>query len=1026
MVTGCKFSSSLRCGTALAVVFTFAIYGANSALAACSGIGSPIVTCSTTSTGVIEDYNNTTNKTVTATNWTFNNGRFHLVVVNGPNRTVTFTGTNVTVNGGNGSLGTAQSNGVIHMGNQSVNGAVTITLSDSNLTITGPNSQGLSAQSYNPAGNSGTATVNVTNVDINMTNADGRAALNAVSDGKGNAFVMMTGGNITTSGANPLNTDNLYAAARAFSQTGNVSVTTVGGTLTTLGNAYGISAMTAGAGTATVDNTAIIDTRGPTADGIYAETSSGAINVTNAATITTAGANARGIVGRTAGATTLDNSGVINAGGAGIYVNAGTDVLLGNSANVTSANAAGITAFSTNGAVTLNVNSGIITALNDFAISAMAPGAGATATVNILAGAEAHGGVSGVMTAGETQKLNNAGLIDSLLDVAIVSVVGSTYEINNTGTIIGNVVGASPVITVNNSGTWDLRGFADMDGDHVRETWAIAVSDLGPSAGNTINNTGTLRLVAQAGSSAATFDATGAYLPGGLAANTPVAGGAVQAQILGVQTFNNSGLIDLTGGGSVPGNVLVITGGTTPGTDGGGVFVANGGTVRLNTVLNDGGANSISDVLVVDSTRLGTAATKLQVNAVGGVGAYTPGNGIMLVEVLNKDASATGVFAQEGRIVGGAFEYTLHQGGVGGSAADGNWYLRSEAAVVPPPPPPEPGCEATNSCPKPPPVVPQFRPEVGAYLGNQMAAVAMFRHTLHDRLGEVDYLERQRGIDEGRHAASWVRVTGNLTDSEAAMGQLDLRTTTGMAQAGFELGRWTDGDSRLLLGVMAGAGMAHTTSRSLAGDYDAKGDVTGYSVGLYGTWYQSAADARGLYIDTWVQHGWYDNTVKGEQLASESYNSRALSASLEAGYAFELARGERRAYFFEPQAQVIYTDYSANAHREANGTVVTPDDAGGFLTRLGARIYNRQLTMEAGPRVQPFLEFNWWHAMEDNSVAFNGYSVAQDMPRNTYEVKLGAEAELDDRWTMWGHAGLRLGANEFRDVDLLLGAKYSW
>ncbi|WP_346336063.1 hypothetical protein [Hohaiivirga grylli] len=57
---------------------------------------------------------------------------------------------------------------------------------------------------------------------------------------------------------------------------------------------------------------------------------------------------------------------------------------------------------------------------------------------------------------------------------------------------------------------------------------------------------------------------------------------------MGVSTFSNSGVIDLTDN-AVAGDVLVISGGHTAGVSGGGVFIANGGVINLNTVLNEGG-----------------------------------------------------------------------------------------------------------------------------------------------------------------------------------------------------------------------------------------------------------------------------------------------------------------------------------------------------------------------------------------------------------------------------------------------------
>ncbi len=913
----------------------------------------------------------------------------------------------------------------------------------------------------------GDGEVSVSNMNTITTGGSGSHGILAQSTGSGVGIISVGNtaeidvGGDGSSGILARFTQAASSAAIGVNNTGDITVAGGGGGLLALGP-LGIGAMTAGSGDINITGSGAISmtnaaaarshgifaqtqagdvgvtysggivTNGSDSSGIQATTVTGEIDIVNSGTITTSGTNeARGIFGQATGSTghvTIASAGAdITTSGIGVGNTGIEAVVAGGDASIAFSDATvrvagmsfGLRAWDSAGTTTstanVTVTRGIVDATASRGVAAVQALGGSRATVDLDAASEVHGGTwPGVGLGGGIQHLINAGVIDALSDIAVMgdhALAGNSFNLDNTGTITGAVFAASAVTTIANAGTWNLRSFVDTDGDGVRDTWRVAVSDLGASSTNTINNTGTLNLVAQAGLSA-TFDATGAYVPQGLVGNTPVAGGAVQGQILGALIFNNSGTIDLTGGGNAAGNVLVISGGHQPGADGGGVFVSNGGTLILNAVLNEGGANSLADVLVVDSTRLGSAPTGVLVRPVGGAGAYTPGDGILMVEVLNASASDPGAFVQTGRIVGGAYEYRLLHNGIGANAADGNWYLRSE---LPTPPPPNP-----------PPVVPQYRPEVGAYLGNQMVALSMFRHTLHDRLGEVDYLERQRGTDEGRHAATWVRVTGHLVDSRAASSQLDLRTSAGMMQAGFEIGRWTDGDSRLLLGLMAGAGTARTTSRSMSSNYTAKGDVDGYSVGLYATWYQSAQDARGLYLDTWVQHAWYDNTVKGDQLASESYDSRALSASLEAGYAFELGRGENRAYYLEPQAQVIYTDYSADAHREAGGTRVRPDNASGFVTRLGARAYSRPLTMTSGSRVQPFIEFNWWHSMDSNSIYFDNVSVAQNMPRNTFETRLGAQAELGERWTAWGHAGLRLGASNFRDVDLLLGVKYSW
>src|SRR5690606_4759077 len=88
-----------------------------------------------------------------------------------------------------------------------------------------------------------------------------------------------------------------------------------------------------------------------------------------------------------------------------------------------------------------------------------------------------------------------------------------------------------------------------------------------------------------------------------------------------------------------------------------------------------------------DQTELGSGGpTAISVTHAGGTGAPISGNGIVLVEVLDKAHSAPGVFTLRGdytttggeqAVVGGAYAYTLHQHGVDGDSADGNWYLRT-------------------------------------------------------------------------------------------------------------------------------------------------------------------------------------------------------------------------------------------------------------------------------------------------------------------------------------------------------------
>lgn len=324
-----------------------------------------------------------------------------------------------------------------------------------------------------------------------------------------------------------------------------------------------------------------------------------------------------------------------------------------------------------------------------------------------------------------------------------------------------------------------------------------------------------------------------------------------------------------------------------------------------------------------------------------------------------------------------------------------------------------------------PDVVPLYRPEVGAYLANQYAAASMFVHTLHDRLGEVDFSERQRN-DDDRHGAAWLRVQRKQFSAHAgALDQLKATTDVNVYHVGAELGTWDGGDRRWHFGLMGGYGDADTHTGSNFTRLDATGRVRAYSAGGYATFYETASEPTGLYVDTWLQYGHQRQWVRGLFLPEERYTSRTWTGSVEAGYAFRLRAGEHADWFLEPQLQFVYTDYQDGDHIEASGTQIESRDAGGLTVRLGVRTYTRPIDV-AFNRVQPFVEANIWHTEKQNSVAFSGSEQRTDLPQNRYELKLGAEMELSRYWTAWGHvAFLNSEASSFT-VDGLLGVKYGW
>ncbi|QCD10430.1 autotransporter outer membrane beta-barrel domain-containing protein [Enterobacter cloacae] len=456
---------------------------------------------------------------------------------------------------------------------------------------------------------------------------------------------------------------------------------------------------------------------------------------------------------------------------------------------------------------------------------------------------------------------------------------------------------------------------------------------------------------------------------------TSLTGGAGNLAIQG--DLDNYNTVNLAG--NSVGNTLTVTGNYTAHS-----------TLVLNTVL--GGDNSKTDKLVVQGDTSGH--TDVYVNNKGGTGAQIV-NGIRVIEV---DGASNGDFTLANRVVAGAYDYQLLKGTP--TSNDGDWYLR---------------------VPVEQPVVP-IRPEAGAYLGNQSAAMDMFTHSLHDRLGESLFVTGNGQLLNAPSA--WIRTFGSRTDSRSA-GQIGQDTWSNGLQLGFDLASNLQVQNRWQVGVMAGYGSARTRNQSDGQSTVARSKVDGYSVGLYGTWFADGRpEGTGPYIDTWTQYGWYNNKVNGDDLPEQKYDSTTQAVSVEGGWAFNVYNTSLMSFFVQPQEQVIYTHYDADDVKEDNGTKVKMND-GGFSNRLGVRVYGYSADKK-GRQWQPFIEANWLYNGYTDAVKMDSTRLESDTPKHRYEVKAGVEAKLSNQWSLWGNIGTQQGASEYRNVEGGLGVKYTW
>ncbi|EOS9671781.1 autotransporter YcgH [Escherichia coli] len=446
-----------------------------------------------------------------------------------------------------------------------------------------------------------------------------------------------------------------------------------------------------------------------------------------------------------------------------------------------------------------------------------------------------------------------------------------------------------------------------------------------------------------------------------------------------------------------------------------GNYVGNNGQLNIRTVLGDD--KSATDRLIVEGNTSGS--TTVYVKNAGGSGAATL-NGIELITV-NGDESPADAFRQgDARIAAGAFEYQLKQQGK-------NWYLTSYQSVNEEDNSSEGNSESTET------PTPVLRPEAGSYVANLAAANTLFVMRLNDRAGETRYIDPV--TEQERSSRLWLRQIGGHNAWRDSNGQLRTTSHRYVSQLGADLltGGFTDSDS-WRLGVMAGYARDYNSTHSSVSDYRSKGSVRGYSAGLYATWFADDISKKGAYIDAWAQYSWFNNSVKGDELAYESYSAKGATVSLEAGYGFALNKSfgleaAKYTWIFQPQAQAIWMGVDHNAHTEANGSRIENDANNNIQTRLGFRTFIRTQEKNSGPHgddFEPFVEMNWIHNSKDFAVSMNGMKVEQDGARNLGEIKLGVNGNLNPAASVWGNVGVQLGDNGYNDTAVMVGLKYKF
>lgn len=427
-----------------------------------------------------------------------------------------------------------------------------------------------------------------------------------------------------------------------------------------------------------------------------------------------------------------------------------------------------------------------------------------------------------------------------------------------------------------------------------------------------------------------------------------------------------------------------------------GNFSGADGTIIFNTVL--AGDDAATDKLIIGGDTSGSA--NVRVNNVGGAGAQTDKG----IELISVGGASNGQFNLAGRAVGGQYEYFLHKG----TGADGNWYLRSQLPTQPDP------CVVNPSLPECNPVDPEpvLRPEPGAYLANLQAAQTMFRLGYHDR---------NAGQNSGR---AWARVDGSRNGFDAISRQLDIRGNSQALTVGADVWRHDSGSS---VGVMLSSGNASSTSTNALTGYYARGKVKGEALGIYATWRggNGADPYAGFYVDGSVQRAQFRNRVQGIGLDAERYDSHAWQGAVETGYAFRVGGASNGGIYLEPQLQVGYSRWDSNRHTEANGTVVSTENANGVFGRAGLRLSGVTRWGNDAAEVQPYLAANWLHTRAESQIRMDDEIADARVPRSRGEFSGGASVKFSNGIGAWGGLSLQK-ASGYHQTSAQVGVSYSW
>jgi outer membrane autotransporter protein len=411
-----------------------------------------------------------------------------------------------------------------------------------------------------------------------------------------------------------------------------------------------------------------------------------------------------------------------------------------------------------------------------------------------------------------------------------------------------------------------------------------------------------------------------------------------------------------------------------------GDYAGEGGVLEIEAVL--AGDDSPSDRLVI-AGGAATGSTTVQVINLGGQGALTTGDGVLVVDAASGGTTTADAFKLATPVLAGPYEYLLVRGGASAASSSDDWFLRSTTDGQ----------------------IPSYRPETSLYATLPALALTYGRSlvgTLHERAG--DTYAQVHGDDD---RAVWSRVLLRDGEREGKDGRLGGRSRYDYdyfaAQMGVDLVR--DGGDRgdQFAGLYAAYGSGDGEVRHFTQVRAGKDKFNAYTLGGYWTRFTPT----GWYVDGVVQASRYGMKALSSRLGTVKTDGYGFVASLEGGRALRMG-----GVTVEPQAQLMAQTVSLDDVADI-AAQVRFEDIDSFAGRIGARVARTWADGDDGAVTLWGRTSLWYEFRGDTKAAFS--SAAGFIPLH---ADLGGEwVEFNGGVTANVTGGLSVHANLRYETD---------